>query len=332
MDLGGLPTPLEDAPPLAEALGLGSLLIKRDDSAGSVYGGSKARKLEHLLAEARRSGQQTIVTFGGVGSNHALATAVHTQRQGFECVLGLLPERPSAHAREHLLAEHHLGCEQLPARGGAAETLLRLRARPEHADGFYDIPIGGTSPLGNAGYVNGALELAAQLERARLPAPERIYVAGGTMGTAAGLYVGLRAAELETVLVVVRASNPATGSMGNLRNQILRTSRFLHELDEHFPLIDIDPSLLRLEHGFAGPGYALPTSAGAAAIELAAERGSLTLDGTYTGKAFAALRANAPHLGTGSVLFWNTYDPRHISWGDSTARDLPSAFRGYFPR
>lgn len=330
MDLGGLPTPVSHQERLGRHLGIGALYVKHDDRAGETYGGSKARKLEHLLAEAVRLGARTVLTFGGVGSNHALATAVQAERLGLGCRLLLLPERPSEHAREHLLAEHRLGCEQHRARGVDRDEARRVLGARFERESPYVIPAGGTSPLGNAGYVNAALELAEQCAAGELPVPDLLYVAAGTTGTAAGLYVGLRAAGLPTRLVAVRASNPGTGSLRHLRGEIEATAQYLRGLDPSFPEVEITSELLHLEHGAAGPGYAIPTPEGERATELARELAAIELDPTYTAKSFAGLIAHAPRLTDRAVLFWNTFDPRHVSPGDVEPEDLPRAFRGYF--
>ena len=333
MDLGGLPTPISRAEALGERLGLeGGLWIKRDDQAGALYGGSKARKLEHLLAEVVASGTPEVLTFGGVGSNHALATAVQARRLGLDCVLALLPERPSDHARQHLLAERRLGCEQIPARGtDAAAARQVLARRPAEAERPAILPAGGTSPLGNVGYVNGAFELAEQCDAGLVPVPEVIYVAGGTMGTAAGLAIGLAAAGLPTRLEVVRASNPGTGSVRRLRAEIDATVELLRRLEPGFPPAGLDRSRVHLEHGAAGEGYAIPSQAGRQVSSLARALEGLELDLTYTAKAMAALRADAPRLTSRRVLFWNTYDPRPVSTEGVSPSDLPRPFQRYFP-
>jgi D-cysteine desulfhydrase len=330
MDLGGLPTPVTSAEALAERLALPALLVKGDDRAGDVYGGSKARKLEVLLADALTRRASSVLTFGGVGSNHALATAVHARRMGLGCVLALLPERPSAHAREHLLAERGLGCEQVPV--GASDDAAAARVvRQVGAPGSppYIIPVGGTCPLGNLGYVNAAFELAEQCESGVISVPDVIFVAAGTLGTTAGLHVGLRAAGLPSRLVAVRASNPGTGSDENLRAEVARTASFLRRIDPSFPEPTLE--LLSVEHGFAGPGYAIPTPEGQRAAGLARDLGGLELDLTYTAKAFAGLIDHAPRLAGQRVLFWNTFDPRHVPAGGAVVEDLPPPFRRYFP-
>ena len=332
VDLGGLPTAVTREAGLGQRLGLERLLVKHDGAAGREYGGSKARKLEHLLGDAlARSAGGTVMTSGGVGSNHALATAVHVRRLGLGCLLLLAAEPPSEHAREHLLAEHELGCRLHAGRAASRSDVQRVLSRqPLGPSSVYVIPQGGSSELGNVGYVNAAFELAEQVEQQGLPVPDVIYIAAGTLGAAAGLYVGLRAVGLPTTTVAVRASNPGLGNMRNLRAAILTTSSYLHGLSSDFPTVAPEPSLLRLEHRFVGDGYARPTAAGRAARDLVRDAAQIELDLTYTAKAFAALTHDASRLTGQTVLFWNTYDSRTVPSGDSSPQDLPSAFRGYF--
>src|SRR4051812_5845690 len=81
--LGALPTRVEQAPrALAEAQRSGELWLKRDDLSSSIYGGNKLRLLEHLLGEASQNGVQQVYSSGAVGSNFALATALHAPRVG----------------------------------------------------------------------------------------------------------------------------------------------------------------------------------------------------------------------------------------------------------
>jgi len=90
--LAELPTPLTDVSALGTRLGIGSLAIKRDDLTSPIYGGNKVRKLEFLLADALARGCDAVATFGAVGSNHALATAVFAGRLGLGCHVILVPQ------------------------------------------------------------------------------------------------------------------------------------------------------------------------------------------------------------------------------------------------
>ena len=83
--LASLPTPLEPLPRLSEFLGGPRILVKRDDQTGLAMGGNKARKLEYLAAYALELGCDTLVTIGGVQSNHARQTAAAAARLGLQC-------------------------------------------------------------------------------------------------------------------------------------------------------------------------------------------------------------------------------------------------------
>jgi 1-aminocyclopropane-1-carboxylate deaminase/D-cysteine desulfhydrase-like pyridoxal-dependent ACC family enzyme len=175
--------------------------------------------------------------------------------------------------------------------------------------------------------VNAALELAAQCRAGELPVPQVIYIAGGTLGAAAGLYVGLRAAGLTTELSVVRTSSRASANDARLRVEIEGLADLLHGRDSSFPLVRFDPRLARVDHRFAAPGYARPSEAGAYAAAIARAASGLELDPTYSAKAFAAVLADRRR--GREVLFWNTYDAREVL-PRATPSDLPLAFRRYF--
>lgn len=323
IDLGGLPTRVTAHPALAARLGLRSLHVKRDDEAGRPFGGSKARKLERLLADALARGHRSVLTFGGAGSNHALATAIHAGRLGMHAHLVLLPEPPGPGVRAHLLAAADAGALlHAGRRAHRDDPTLAVRDFAPGEDP-YVIPPGGTSPLGNVGYVDAGFELAGQVAEGTLPAPEVIFIAAGTTGSAAGLWIGLNAAGLRSRLVAVRASGRGTATVRRVAAEIEATQALLRASETGFPAIPLDDRFA-LEHGFVGAGYARPTPRGRAASALVG--GAVPLDETYTEKAFAALAALAPR--GASVLFWDTFDPR-IPPARARVEDLPAGLRGY---
>src|SRR5438128_727424 len=85
--LAHLPTPLEFAPNLTAALGGPRILVKRDDLTGLALGSNKARKLEYLIADARRQGATVVITAGGTASNHCRQTVAAARIAGLRCVL-----------------------------------------------------------------------------------------------------------------------------------------------------------------------------------------------------------------------------------------------------
>jgi D-cysteine desulfhydrase len=322
-----VPTPIDRAAELGRGLGLPGLYLKRDDRSARPYGGGKPRKLEFFLGEALELGKRRVATIGGVSSNHALATAIYAKRCGLGSVLLLMPEPPSAAARRKLAAAAECGAElrSVPNQEVARRVLAELSADA----GTYAIPTGGTSALGNVGVVSAALELAEQVRRGELEEPERLYIPMGTMGSVAGLLVGLKLSGLSTRVVGVRASSPATSSQKGLLSQCAETADFLRARDPSFPALRFTSEDATIDGRFLGRGYGVPTPAGENAARRIAELGGPALETTYTGKTFAALLHAARDIGDRPVLFWHTHaaSEPEVS-GDFSG--IPAAFRGYF--
>ena len=163
--LAVLPTPLVAAPRLAEALGTGPLLVKRDDLTGFAFGGNKARLLEFLVAAATTDGADTLLTGGAAGSNFCAAAAARRAGLGCELVIAGRAASPGpalALARSWGAAVRWTGVPErdsvdaaLPA---VARELTAAGRRP------YLIPRGGATGLGAVGYALAAAELHAQLD------------------------------------------------------------------------------------------------------------------------------------------------------------------------
>lgn len=318
LNLADFPTPLEETPELARALGVGRLLVKRDDRAGASYGGSKLRKLELLLADAEARGHRSVAALGGVGSNQTLATAFFAKQRGLGAHLYLLPERPSPEVRAHLLAQAALGAHQhlVGTEAQAARAMARLPDRP------YLIPTGGSSAVGNAGFVAAGLELAAQVR------PDAVYLPLGTGGSAVGLALGLHAAGLSAEVVAVRTASPRYGTPSLLRKATRELSALQHAADARFPRVDRPPRLT-VREGWVGKGYAEPTASGRRAQKLARDTAGLELDLTYCAKALAGLQGDAPKLRDKTVVFWLTFDARRVEHAGVGVGDLPRELRAY---
>ncbi|MEX1266808.1 MAG: pyridoxal-phosphate dependent enzyme, partial [Woeseia sp.] len=188
LPLGELPTPLREAD-FNGAAGRRHILIKQDNLSGALYGGNKVRKLEYLLHTAQQKGCRCVATFGTVGSHHALATALYAREQDLDCICFLSHQKRTSSVPGVLNALLQSGAKLVRFGGNYSQRIATLR---EHLHGrrVRVIPIGGTSWTGTVGFVNAGLELAAQLEERDAALPERLYVATGTMGTAAGLALG----------------------------------------------------------------------------------------------------------------------------------------------
>jgi D-cysteine desulfhydrase len=326
-----LPTPVERAPDLAAALGLRALYVKRDDLSGAIYGGGKTRKLELFLGDALRGGHRTVITFGAVGSNQAVATAAYAAELGLKAILMLLPQPADDRVRKSLLADLHFGAivRLSPGEARAEAAARRIAAASGDKGEPYVIPTGGSSPLGNVGFLAAAFELKQDIERGALPEPDVLYIPLGTMGSAVGLCLGIAVLGLKTRVVAVRASSPGTSSERGFRAMIASTSQYLHHLDPSFPAVDPDECRFTIAHGQLGAGYAMPTPKGLDAIRRARDLAHLELEPTYTGKALAALIDDAKALSDKAVLFWNTHNSRVIDVSGADPRELPAELQGY---
>lgn len=333
-----LPTPVAPLARVARARGLGPLWVKRDDLSSPLYGGNKPRKLEWLLGAARARGRTAVITFGGIGTHHGLATAICARDAGMRTVLVLLPQPVTAHVRDTLLLHHAFGCELHLAEsvGGVALTALGVLARGvARGAPLAIIPAGGTSALGAIGYVNAGYELADQVRAGLLPEPAAVFVALGSGGTVAGLVLGLRLAGLRSRVVGVLVNDilpPTERRVAGLARGALRR---LRRVEPSLPALAIGPDDVVIERAYLGPAYGAVTEAGVAAQRLLADEEGLELETTYTAKTVAAMLdlAARPPYRDQPLLFWNTYSsvdpgaalPRLPDW-----HELPAAFHRFF--
>lgn len=218
--------------------------------------------------------------------------------------------------------------------GGGYEK--RLRTLRQHLWGRnpWVVPIGGTSWLGAFGFVAAGIELAEQVAEGLLPEPDRLYVATGTMGTAAGLALGLALSDLKTAVHAVRVSDTFICNEDALRRILAKTVRMLRRLDRSIPQDLAERTRIRLRHDFFAGGYARTDDETEAAIRFAKDELDLQLEGTYTGKAMAAVISDLAGAATSGTecLFWNTFNstPLPVDHRESIDRDaLPEEFLRY---
>jgi len=312
--LGNAPTPVRELAGLGDEAGAAPVWIK-DDGAYSEVGGNKARKLEWLLADARRRRKRAVLTGGALGTNHGLATAIFARRLGMRTILVLGPQPRTAHVRAQLARLEASGAEIHLARGFARSYLLAawlMASRSRPGGGMpYPIPPGGSNALGALGYVDAALELADQVERGDLPEPSQVVVALGSGGTSAGLMAGMRLAGLRSRLVCVLVSDVAPVGARRVARLARRTLAMLRRHGIKARGRAPSPGDLDVQTEWLGPGYGHATPEGERATALLRERAGVELEPVYTSKAVAALlelnRRGA--FGSGPVLYWHTYSP-----------------------
>ncbi len=331
--LASLPTPVSKRS-LNTASGRQRVSIKHDDLTGELYGGNKVRKLEYIFRLARSRNAQRIATFGTVASNHALATALYASASGFECTCFLSHQSKTANVGRVLNMHLDNGTEIVRFGGGRASRVATMRDNLLGRNAWV-IPIGGSSWLGTLGFVNAGLELAEQILSGEVPAPARVYVATGTMGTAAGLALGLALRGIAINVHAIRVSHESICNPAAMRRLIAKTAMLMRRFDATIPTDLASRTRFVLRDEFFGDGYARSNKATDRAIALARDELDLSLEQTYTGKAMAALLHDLDNTGAAKQpsLFWNTYNSRPLPVGEERPADnesLPAEFLRYY--
>lgn len=295
-------TPVEELSRLRRALGGGPrLLVKRDDALPFAFGGNKVRKMRLVGADAVANGADTLITAGGLQSNHARVTAATAATLGMRCVLvvnGTEPAKPTANA----LLDRLLGAdiryvttreERSTVMESVADDCRRAGRRP------YVIPIGASTPLGAAAFAQAIDELLAQDVT-----PQTIVHATSSGGTQAGLIAGCFARTLPAQVIGVSADESSADLAATVQ-AILTGLATMMEIDVR----SLPHLTIHVDDRFVGGGYGVPTVQSSEAIELAARTEALFLDHTYTAKAMAGLIERVRRREFGSdetVLFWHT--------------------------
>lgn len=283
LDLVGSATPLEKLSRLSDYLGR-EIYIKRDDVTPMAMGGNKLRKLEFLAADAVRQGADTLVTAGAIQSNHVRQTAAVAAKLGLQCV-ALLENPIDTKAENYLSNGNRLLLDLFNVEVVMCDALHDLQmqladlATRLEAQGFrpYVIPVGGSNALGSLGYVQCALEIAAQSHGINFSS---IVVASGSAGTHAGLAVGLQQLLPESELIGVTVSRKVIDQLPKVE-QLQKAVACSLDIDELAPIT--------LWDDYFAPQYGMPNDEGMAAVKLLAQQEGVLLDPVYTGKAMAGL-------------------------------------------
>jgi 1-aminocyclopropane-1-carboxylate deaminase len=288
------PSPVHRLDRLSEHLG-GRVEVwaKREDcNSGLAYGGNKVRKLEYLAAAALAEGCDTLVSIGGVQSNHTRQVAAVAARLGLGCVL--VQERwvewPDAVYDKvgNILLSRIMGAEvRLDPAGfdiGIRPSWEEALASVEERGGKpYAIPAGASDhPLGGLGFARWAGEVAEQ-ERELGVFFDTIVVCSVTGSTQAGMVAGFAAQERERMVLGIDGS--ATGEQ--TWAQIARIARGTAEaigLGRELA----DDKIVLLDEWHAGT-YGLPDAKTIQAIRLCARLEGVLTDPVYEGKSMAAL-------------------------------------------
>jgi len=336
--LTALPTRVHRLPQLEAELGAKGLWIKRDDESCPLYGGNKPRKLEFLLGAALASGKKTVITSGGIGTHHGLATAICARALGLHTILLLLRQPLTEAVRRSLLMDFAAGAEMHYATTVARLTGRGLRvAAREMLRGElpYIIPTGGTSALGALGYVNAALELGEQIRTGEIPEPDYIFLPVGSGGTFAGLVAGAKLAGLRTQVVGVMVTDILPPGPTRLSWLARKALKLLRQRAADVPDTTIDGCDFPILRDFIGDGYGAPTAAGRRAQQRWLDLEGIRLETTYSAKCAVAMMEamQSPTYRGAHVLFWNTYNSIDIEAQVGPLPDyrrLPPLFHQFF--
>jgi len=330
--LGNFPTQIQ---PLT-GLGYENLWIKRDDLSCRIYGGNKIRKLEFILADARRRKASRLITFGGIGTNHGLATAMFCNRLNIACTLLLFWQPVTREVQQNLLLfKKYRANLRYPKTLWRTVIAYYLLERLKHP-GAYFLYAGGSNPAGTIGFINAAFELKEHIDGGEIPQPAIIMCPLGSGGTLSGLSLGVQLAGLTTEVIGVRVMESHLGPFHactpkTVNTLMHKTYGFLKQKSPSIP--DISLNAPRILDEYFGDGYGLPTEAGKKAYQIVKDNADLNLDPTYTAKTVAAVLDYCQEHQKKSepVLYWHTYNSVDLSkQADSVNyRDLPKALQKY---
>lgn len=309
LDLSHAPTPIEELPRLRAALGGGPrILIKRDDYLGPGFGGNKVRKLEYLLAAAKRDGAEVVITCGGVKSNHARVTAALCARVGLECALVLNPAAVSyagsAPASLHVDRLYGAKVHLIGSRDEREPMMESLAVRyRQEGRRVAVIPLGASVPEGALGLVRAAAEVEEQLAQRQVRV-DRLFHCSSSGGTQAGLVIGR---EIFPGLADAVVGISPDGSAAEITATVAAIASGVARL------LGVENAALgakiSVDDRYLGDGYGIPSPAGAEALALVARTEGVLLDPVYSAKAMAGLidQIRRGQIGDDqTVLFWHT--------------------------
>lgn len=283
LNLARLPTPLTRLTRFSSRFRDVNIWVKHDELTSLEACGNKIRKLEFCIAQAQQEGCDTLITCGGVQSNHCRATAILGARLGLRVHLLLRGERPEQ-PDGNLLLDYLAGAQvtYLPASEWSTheQVARRIQAQSSAAGhpAFF-IPTGASDEIGLWGYVAASEELAQDLRKEGLD-PDYLVVATGSGGTQAGLIAGRALFGIRAEVMAFNVSDDAAYFADKVaRDLALWRDRYQ---------VDLNTASLRINtlEGYLGPGYG---QAGPEIFETIAELARLEglfLDPVYTGKAF----------------------------------------------
>ena len=288
--MGHWPTPLQKLPRFSDFLNGPKIYIKREDLNGLALGGNKCRKLEFVLADAKRRGVDTLITSGSSQSNFALQMAAAARKVGMEPYL-LLIKGEHIDLQGNLLLHNILGSTvKIVAVDDPREMFSEIPARmQELADDLKRqgrhpmvVPAGAFMPLGTAGWVDAAEEIYHQAKRLEIDF-KYVVLANGSGGTQAGLITGFHQLKGGTKVIGISVLYDRQEATDTVTKHIQDTAELL-DLK-----VRLEPDDVVVYDEYIGSGYGIPTPQCIRAIQDVSRTEGIFLDPVYTGKAMAGL-------------------------------------------
>ncbi|MFA9560595.1 D-cysteine desulfhydrase [Evansella sp. AB-rgal1] len=282
-------TVIEKATQFLKATNGPNVYIKRDDLLGLTEGGNKTRKLEFLIADAQEKGADTIITAGGIQSNHCRLTLAACVKEQLSCIL-ILEENEvqqfDTQTNGNFLLFQLLGTENIKVVPNGTDVYKEMEKVAEEVMEAgrkpYVIPVGGSNVTGITGYAACAEEIVQQQKELGITF-DYVVCTSGSGGMHAGLVAGFVGLESKTKVIGINISRGKTEQEENVYQLTKQTA-------EH---IGIDTEITRESvlcyDEYVGQGYALPTQEMVEAVKLLASTEAILLDPVYTGKAMAGL-------------------------------------------
>ena len=310
LNLAQTPTPFYPLERLSAELGGPRIWIKRDDLTGSATSGNKVRKLEFLFAEALANGCDTVITSGGVQSNHCRCVAILGAQLGLKVHLLLRSDGdfdPAAQPVGNLLLDHLAGAT---ISHYSAADFIQLESLfetwrdhyQEQGSKAYCIPTGGSNGTGIWGYISVAEELARDFNENNVK-PQAIVHATGSGGTQAGLMLGCYLHNIDTQIKAYAVCDNSAYFSRKVRKD-------LQDWKTRYPS-NIDVSQLNADtcDEYIGPTYGQAGPEVFACIKQVAAMEGILLDPVYTGKAFFGLMEDiklGKYSHTSDIVFIHT--------------------------
>lgn len=283
LDLAQTPTPITRLERYSSQFTETTIWVKHDELTGLEVSGNKIRKLEFSIAQALEDGCDTLITCGGVQSNHCRATAILGARLGLKVHLILRGEKPEL-TDGNLMLDYLSGAEisYLPLKRWTTHT--EFAAELQHlyksqGHNAYFIPVGASDEVGLWGYINACQELQRDFENLGF-SPDYIVTATGSGGTQGGLIVGKALMGLSSEIIAFNVCDDEHYFERKIRSDVaLWQERYGIDLD-------VDELTINTIDGYVGPGYGEADSEVFATIAELARCEAVFLDPVYTGKAF----------------------------------------------